>query len=67
MGPGNKDQLEELLNHFSIEANNPAVCMGQVCPALRGVYTLGHSTTVDVCAPEQMHLVLRAGDMVSLS
>lgn len=29
VGPGNKDQVDELLNHLSIEANNPAVCMGQ--------------------------------------
>jgi hypothetical protein len=31
---GNREQLDELLNHFSIEANNPAVCMGQVLAAL---------------------------------
>ena len=30
VGPGNKDQLDEVLNHFSIEADNPAVCMSQV-------------------------------------
>lgn len=35
MGPGNKDQVDELLNHLSIEANNPAVCMGQVSAICR--------------------------------
>lgn len=33
VGLGNREQLDELLNHFSIEANNPAVCMGQVLRA----------------------------------
>lgn len=34
VGVGNREQLDELLNNLSIEANNPAVCMGQVLAAV---------------------------------
>jgi hypothetical protein len=42
VGAGNREQLDELLNHFSIEANNPAVCMGQVLAALSYMLAVLH-------------------------